>query len=100
MGFNTKYGDLPTASKTGHRFLGWFTERVGGEDATKETTLSTAGGKTLYAHWAIGSYTVTFDFNNGTTTTAVFEFDETIVYPETGIEREGYSFNGWTPKLK
>ena len=42
------------------------------------------------------NYTVTFDFDNGTTRADVFPFNDTIKYPE-DMKREGYAFNGWSP---
>ena len=93
--YNSTYGDLPTASRTGYTFLGWFTEETGGE-VTSEMTFLVADNQTLYAHWSINSYTVTFDFGNGTNTTSSFPFNDTITYPE-DMTREGYIFNGWTP---
>ena len=56
-----------------------------------------AENKTLYAKWAINQYTITFDFGNGTVSSVVLDFNATIEYPE-DMTREGFAFNGWTPK--
>ena len=53
-------GTLPVASNADYNFLGWYTEKNGGEKVTAETVLSKA--TTLYAHWG---YTVTLDINGG-----------------------------------
>lgn len=47
----TQYGTLPTATRTGYRFLGWYTAKTGG---VKVTPNSLIGKKdcTLYARWA------------------------------------------------
>ena len=92
--YNSAYGDLPSSTKEGHSFLGWFTED--NEEVTSETIFTIARDQTLYAHWEINKYTVAFDFNNGTEVDVMFPFNETITYPE-GIERDGYTFNGWVP---
>lgn len=47
--FGEPYGELPTPTKTGHTFLGWFTED--NERVTRDTIVSTAGHHTLHARW-------------------------------------------------
>ena len=42
-------GNLPTPTRTYHRFLGWYTDATGGEPVTAETIVE--GNLTLYAHW-------------------------------------------------
>ena len=42
-------GNLPTPTRTYHRFLGWYTDAEGGEPVTAETIVE--GNLTLYAHW-------------------------------------------------
>jgi len=58
---------LPTPTKTGYTFSGWYTAASGG------TKIGGAGGSyiptgtiTLYAHWTANSYTVTYDYNGAT----------------------------------
>ena len=52
------FGELPTASKDGYRFIGWFTAAEGGEQVTPSTTAIPAN-QTLYAHYE-KTYTYTF----------------------------------------
>ena len=47
--FNNTYGSLPTPTRTGHRFFGWFTE--GNESVTNETIVIIARNHTLIAQW-------------------------------------------------
>lgn len=42
-------GNLPTPSRTYHRFLGWYTDATDGEPATGDMVVN--GDITLYAHW-------------------------------------------------
>ena len=58
--YDVAYGELPTPTKTGHTFLGWFTQADGGVKTTDDTTVDTANDHTLYAHWEHIIYTVTF----------------------------------------
>ena len=45
------YGDLPTPSKNGYTFKGWYTSAAGGSEITSRTTFSDSSDITLYAHW-------------------------------------------------
>ena len=65
--YNTALGTLPTVSRTGYTFVGWFDTSAasGGTQAT--TTTKVTGTKTWYARWSINSYTFTFNANGGST---------------------------------
>ena len=52
------FGELPTATKAGHIFTGWFTAAEGGEQVTASTT-ATAANQTVYAHY-VKAYTYAF----------------------------------------
>ncbi|MBQ9267506.1 MAG: InlB B-repeat-containing protein [Clostridia bacterium] len=45
------YGDLPTPSKDGYEFKGWYTAEEGGSKVTEETKVSILSAQTLYAQW-------------------------------------------------
>ena len=45
------YGQLPTATKAGADFDGWFTAKSGGDRITSTTRVTATGAHTLYAHW-------------------------------------------------
>jgi uncharacterized protein (TIGR02145 family)/uncharacterized repeat protein (TIGR02543 family) len=85
---------LPTPTKEGHTFDGWFTMPMGGTVVTVGTVFS--GNDVVFAKWTIVAYTVTFDANGGS------------VSPTSGITgdvwklaslpvpaRTGYTFGGW-----
>ena len=96
--YDQPYNCLPNAIRTGYTFIGWFTEENGGTEVTNETTANiTADNHTLYAHWTINSYTITFDFGNGTVVNETLKYNGTISYPK-NLTREGYNFTGWDPK--
>lgn len=46
-----KYTDLPTPTRSGYVFEGWFTKPVGGEQVTSTQT-ALKGNVKLFAHWA------------------------------------------------
>ena len=60
--YDTNYTNLPTPTRTGYTFLGWYTGENGtGTKITSESTVSTASDHTLYAHWQPNTYY--FDLN-------------------------------------
>ncbi len=46
-----KYDQLPTPTRSGKAFAGWFTERNGGAQVTNDTKSTAVDDHTLYAHW-------------------------------------------------
>ncbi len=74
------YGDLPTPSKSGYSFDGWYTAVSGGTKIVSTTTVSISADQTLYAHWSsspgptppgptpptpVITYTLTFEAGSG-----------------------------------
>ena len=55
---------LPTPSKTGNTFAGWYTQSSGGTKVSN--TYTPTGNVTLYAHWTNVNYTLTINPNGGT----------------------------------
>lgn len=91
-------GTLPTPTRTGYTFGGWFTD-----DGTFENEFSQrkmpSGGADLYAKWTANEYTLTFHVNGGnnleeTEQTKTVTFDSAIgALP--AATRTGYGFVGW-----
>lgn len=93
--FNNAYGELPTASRVGYTFDGWFTERTGGTQVS-ESTLMVANDTTVYAHWTPNKYTLTFNANGGTTDTASKQITYDSTYGELPTAtKKGHTFLGW-----
>lgn len=100
--YNTDLGTLPTVSRTGYTFVGWFDTSAasGGTQAT--TTTKVTGTKTWYARWSINSYTFTFDKNGGntpSTTTITKEYNTAIgtlpTCTRSADNTYTYDFAGW-----
>lgn len=100
--YNTALGTLPTVSRTGYTFVGWFDTSAasGGTQAT--TTTKVTGTKTWYARWSINSYTFTFDKNGGNTpssTTITKEYNTAVGTLPTCTRNADntytYTFAGW-----
>ncbi len=84
-------------TRTGYKFLGWYTAATGGEQYSFSTPVTS--GFTLYAHWIknsdIKTCTVTFNANGGApSTTYKVSSGEQVSVPTTPV-RSGYTFDGW-----
>lgn len=94
--YGSTYGTLPTPTRTGYTFNGWYTASSGGTQITSSSTVSITANQTLYAQWTAKTFTVTFNANGGTTSTA----SKTVTYGSTygtlpTPTYTGYSFLGW-----
>ncbi len=54
---------LPTPTKTGYDFAGWWTSPSGGTEVTNETTYNMLDTKTLYAHWTSHKLIIQYNGN-------------------------------------
>lgn len=92
--------ELPEASRDGHAFLGWFTQRTGGSEIVAGNAVSLTTDVTLYAHWEALSYDVTFDHGNGTVTTVKVSHGSTLEgkLPAPPL-KDGYEFDRWADAL-
>lgn len=61
------YGDMPTPTRTGYGFNGWFTAKSGGTKVTGETIVSSLVNQTLYAQWTAKAYNVNWNTGTGYT---------------------------------
>ena len=91
------YGTLPSVSRDGYDFAGWFTQASGGVQITETTEVTKTGEEILYAHWAAKEYTVTFQPQGGTTPKPA---TKKVTYGDTygtlaSTTRAGYDFRGW-----
>ena len=88
-------GTLPTPTRTGYTFAGWWTAASGGTQISASTTVT--GNVTYYAHWTV-KYTVTFNANGGTGgKSGKQDYGSAIVAPT--VTREWFTFTGWSPAV-
>ncbi|WP_281888705.1 InlB B-repeat-containing protein [Paenibacillus sp. YYML68] len=89
------YATMPTAPvKAGYSFDGWYTD----SSLTTPHQFSTTailGVSTLYAKWALNSYTVSFDSQGGSAVASQTVSHGGYATMPTAPERTGYSFDGW-----
>ena len=87
---------LPTPSRTGYTFNGWYTASSGGTYlGSGGNTYTPSSSVTIYAQWTVIQYTITWNANGGTgggTTTRNAGSTHTAPSAPT---RSGYTFNGW-----
>lgn len=50
--YDGTYGELPTPTRSGYKFLGWFTDLTGTGKVTADNKVSITAAQTLYAHWS------------------------------------------------
>lgn len=98
------YGTLPTPTRTGYDFDGWYTKETGDTKVTETTTVGANPPATLYAHWTAKKYLVTLNANGGkidTTSGQVSTKSYTATYVSKynflprPIRTGGYNFDGW-----
>ncbi|MBO5744545.1 MAG: PASTA domain-containing protein, partial [Clostridia bacterium] len=90
------YGALPTPTRTGYKFVGWYSAKTGGSAVTANTTVTNSSNHTIYAIWEAQNLTVTFNANGGSVSTS----SKSITYGSTygtlpTPTRSGYTFVGW-----
>lgn len=76
----SKYGTLPTPTRSRYKFTGWYTSKSGGSKVTSNTKVTASKKHTIYAHWEKTgedpkptpqpdqpkkTYTITFNANAG-----------------------------------
>lgn len=104
-------GTVPTATKSGYTFNGWYTEQTGGSqiyNASRTLTSATVSGwtgsskwratedKTLYAQFSANTYSIAYTLNGGAygashPASATFDAQFTVNNPT----HEHATFTGW-----
>ncbi|MFV0254875.1 MAG: InlB B-repeat-containing protein, partial [Erysipelotrichaceae bacterium] len=95
MGDYLKSTSIPV--KTGWRFIGWYSEPVGGTQWNFMTDTMGSSDMTLYAHFVQNEYKVNFDLNGGEGTAPVTQTLKMgdLVSDPGAASKAGYTFVGW-----
>lgn len=99
--YDSTYGVLPTATRIGYTFDGWYTLENNGVKVTKDTVMQSVYGETVYAHWNANSYNIRFDGNkasSGSMDAEYILYDETKPLTANAYKKTGYTFAGWNTK--
>lgn len=91
------YGTLPTPTRTGYDFDGWYTRQSSGIKVDKNTSVGTNPPTTLYAHWKGKTYTVSLDANGGKVgmTSRMATYGSKYPALPAPTRTGGYTFDGW-----
>lgn len=91
---NTTPASLPTPTRTGYIFDGWFTAASGGTQITTSTIITQ--DTDAYAHWHLDNVRAYFDPNQGTVDTPYKDVPRgTEIGSLPTPTRSGFYFNGW-----
>lgn len=104
--FDTPYGELPTPTRSGYIFEGWYTEQEKGVKVEAETLVNELADHVLFAHWRVrasgggasrpAEYTLSFESNGGNLIYSVTAVRNTKVkLDKYRPSRRGYTFLGW-----
>ena len=95
---NPSYGTLPTPTRSGYTFNGWYTSSTGVTKITHGSTIT--GNTTVYAQWTpIPTYTLHYNANGGSGVPSDQTQYETEFTVSTAVPvKFGYTFNGWSTR--
>ena len=97
------YGELPTPTRTGYTFVGWYMAKTGGTQITKDTVVTLTENHTLYAHWAANNYSVRVHLDScggdmeydAVVTSGRSYGSNSFLNPMPTPRKRGYAFAGW-----
>ena len=92
------YGDLPTPTRTGYTFTGWYTEPSGGDKITASLEVANPSNHTLYARWKTHTYKIIYNGNGatgGSTELTNHTYDVSKTLTTNGFVKTNYKFTGW-----
>lgn len=118
--YGYEYGDLPTPTRTGYTFTGWYTQQSGGTKLYNTTTMGSSN-VTIYAHWRANKLTTKYYINGGTVSSGNYYSDtDGLIYLKStsnvlidvweygmtysnglynastfNLSKQGYTFQGW-----
>lgn len=99
-----KLASLPTATRSGYMFKGWYTMETGGTKV--DTSMEFNADATVYAQWekytgvdTENEYIVTFNANGGTCSTEWLRTSDKKLASLPVPTRAGYIFKGWYTSL-
>ena len=94
--YNDSFPSLPTASRTGYTFNGWWTSASGGSQVKAGDRVTQTSDFTLYAHWTANTYTVTLNKNGGSGGTGSVTAAFGSAMPSATMPTyPGYTFQGY-----
>ena len=98
------YGALPTPTRRGYTFAGWYTAKSGGSRIGSSSVVRTTRNQTLYARWKLVKYKIQYRLGKGQNSRsnpAGYTVTSRTIVLKNPV-RKGYTFKGWysDPKFK
>ncbi len=84
--------ELPSVTRSGYIFDGWYTAETGGEKVSTDTVFDEAA--TLYARW-LKNCTATFNTQGGSAIDSQTVTSGAVLTKPADPTRSGYTFQGW-----
>lgn len=91
--YDSAYGTLPTPTRTGYTFNGWYTSKTEGTQVKSSDTCK--GNATVYAHWTERTATLIYQNGGHGEAPEPVEMKYTEEITAASISERGYVFNGW-----
>lgn len=98
--YQSTYGTLPTPTRTGYTFAGWYTSESNnngtGTKIESTTVVSQKSNHTLYARWNVNTYSVSYELKGGknnSNNVSKATYGSTISL--SNPTRSTCTFNGW-----
>lgn len=93
----SRYGKLPSPTRKGYTFAGWYTAAKNGKRVTESSYVTVSKTQTVYALWKKNTYTIKYVLNKGTNAksnpASYTVTSKKIVFKNP--TRTGYTFRGW-----
>ena len=88
-------GTLPTCTRKGYTFVGWYTKKSGGTRIYASTKVTAK--VTYYARWTANKYKIVFNANGGKGTMKALTatYGTSIKLTANAFKRTNYKFLGW-----
>jgi uncharacterized protein (TIGR02145 family)/uncharacterized repeat protein (TIGR02543 family) len=89
---------LPTPTRNGYTFNGWYTTSTGGEGTKVTEDKVYSANTTIYAQWTLIGYNITYDLDGGSVSSdnPVSYTVEATTITLRNPTKTGYTFAGWT----
>ena len=103
--YGSTYGELPTPTRVGYTFKGWFTSETGGSQVSSGATVTITADQILYAQWTVNTYIVRFHKEDGTGAYEdqlhTYDIEQALLKfaDNTDWQQIGYDFKGWSTSV-
>ena len=99
--YGKKYGKLPSPTRKGYTFKGWYTQSTQGTRIKASSKMKKTVDHTLYARWSANKYKIKLNANGGKVSKKSYTKTYGKKYGTLPTPtKKGYTFEGWYTKKK